>query len=258
NARDAIHGEGIVRIASGNVSLDADAAAALGGHAGDFVCLSVIDSGTGMSPETAAKAAEPFFTTKGLGKGTGLGLVSVVRFARESGGFFALSSAMGAGTSARIYLPRASGKGPQPASTAGGHAVVRGKSEVILVVEDDYYIREIVVQQFKSLGYVVRESASGSAAVELLKTGEPIALVFSDVVLDHGMNGHALAAWISANRPDVKVVLTTGYDPGGDGTDRTSPGLPVVPKPYSLEVVSRVLSEALHGPRNTQSGKADA
>jgi PAS domain S-box-containing protein len=233
NARDAMQGGGSLVIATHNATIDeAEASRRPEARPGEFVALSVADTGHGMPAQVLRRSVEPFFTTKETGKGTGLGLSSVYGFARQSGGFISIESEIGAGTTVSILLPRAAGGPAASAWRPAAEAVPMGDGELILVVEDNAPLRHVTLGRLESLGYAVEEAPSGVEAAEMLKRGLPAALVFSDVVMPGGMSGYDLVQWVRANRPDVKVLLATGYS-GEQATDAGAPlSVTVLAKPY--------------------------
>jgi PAS domain S-box-containing protein len=247
NARDAMPEGGRLEIAARNVALDANASRLHpDARPGFFVGVSVIDTGTGMTPEVLKRAIDPFFTTKEPGKGTGLGLSSLHSFVRQSGGFVTLASEPGKGTIVNFYLPRASNE-PATEHAASVEEIPQGDGELILVVEDDDPVREITLKRLESLGYAVAEARSAPEAIKLLESGEPIDLVFSDVVMPGRMTGYDLARWIAAMKPNIKVVLTTGYNDGDAKADASPVGvkIPVLDKPYSREKLAQTMRRAL-------------
>ena len=198
---------------------------------GEFVALSIADTGCGIARDTIAKIFEPFFTTKDVGKGTGLGLSQVYGFAKQSGGTVTVSSRVGQGAVFTLYLPR-SHEQPQrsaPVRTGDTETVAAGS---VLVVEDNTEVADIATALLNELGYQVTRVASAQTALEVLRSGEQFDLVFSDVVMPGGMNGVELAHQIGKDYPNLPVVLTTGYY---NAVDKPLPrGLPVVRKPYDI------------------------
>lgn len=249
NARDAMPSGGELVIETRNVTLDArvseiDPEA----RPGDYVRISISDTGTGMSKEILQRAMEPFFTTKEPGKGTGLGLSSVFGFAKQSGGFVTLSSRLGAGTTVSLYLPRTAEAEPVASDSASGRDTVpTGDGELILVVEDNDEVREVSLKRLEALGYAVLEARTGPEAIERLNVGEPIELVFTDVVMPGGMTGYDLARWVHANKPHVKVVLTSGYNAGERKRDEREPlgNITTLGKPYTSAQLARSMRAAL-------------
>ena len=212
NARDAMPEGGMLIIGAENTALDEAYAAENPEVApGDYVLLSVTDSGTGMAPDVVRRVFEPFFTTKPVGRGTGLGLSMVFGFVKQSGGHIKIYSEPGHGTAVKVYLPRAepgedsAELGPERAAPA------RGRGETILVVEDDAGVRKFVVTLLADLGYSVREADDGSLALERLRTDAMPDLLLSDVVLPKGVSGPVLARAARALAPDLKVLFMSGY-----------------------------------------------
>jgi CheY-like chemotaxis protein len=212
NARDAMPEGGALIFEAGNV--------AIGGHGrpggpelepGEYVLISVTDTGTGMLPEVLDRAFEPFFTTKEVGKGSGLGLSMVYGFASQSGGRLEIESEPGKGTTAKLYLPQASDNPAAQQRPAEPGLEVIGHGESILVVEDDPSVRELVVGMLASLGYKTLEAAQGNEALEIIDSDQGIDLLFTDVVLPGGMSGLDIAREAVRRRPGLKVVYTTGY-----------------------------------------------
>lgn len=227
NARDAMPGGGTLIIEACNDSCGAEKQTS-----GDRVLIEVTDSGMGMDAATQARAFEPFFSTKGPGHGTGLGLSMVYGFVHQSGGTVALASTLGKGTSMSILLPRAQEHvAALPLRQVA--AMPRG-TERILVVEDNPDVRAVVLDQLKSLGYRVAEVESGDDALrELEQRAEEFDLVLSDVVMPGKIDGVALAEITRARWPDLWVVLTTGFsDVIADGADDRAATFSILRKPY--------------------------
>lgn len=247
NSRDAMPDGGKLTIETANASLDADYAARNAEVApGDYVVLSVSDTGGGMPPVVVERAFEPFFTTKETGKGSGLGLSMIYGFARQSGGHLKIYSEPGHGTTVRLYLPRAkaapSVAAPVPAAASEGQA----GSETILVVEDDAGVRRLAVTQLRSLGYRVLEVSDGMSALALLRDDDSIDLLFTDVVMPGGMTGRQVAEESRRLRPAMKVLFTSGY------TQETifhqgklEPGVHLLSKPYRRDGLARKIREVL-------------
>jgi nitrogen-specific signal transduction histidine kinase/ActR/RegA family two-component response regulator len=247
NARDAMPNGGELTIATGNRQLDADYAHQ---HAevtpGDYAMIEVSDSGSGIPREMLAKVFEPFFTTKASGKGTGLGLSMVYGFIKQSGGHINVYSEVGAGTTVRLYLPRARAatQAQSPAPAALG--TPQGRGETVLAVEDNAGLRRVVVRQLDEIGYQVLEAEDAEAAVAILER-EPVAVLFTDVVLPGGTSGYELARTAIARWPEIKVVLTSGFPDNRTGNGDGRPdNLKLLSKPYRREDIARVLHDALH------------
>ncbi|MCC2974123.1 ATP-binding protein [Massilia sp. IC2-476] len=234
NARDAMPSGGVLRIEARNLTL----AQPPGQLApGDYVRVSVSDTGSGMAPEVLARALDPFYTTKSQGQGTGLGLPQAYAFALQSQGLLQLDSTPGHGTRVEIYLPRA----PQPAATPGAaptHAPLpRGRGSV-LFVEDDALVREAVAHALEEAGFEVLVAHDGEQAVALLDAGARPAVVFSDIVMPGTVSGIDLAAIVRQRDPALPVVLATGY------TEKqpSLPGVQVLAKPYPIERLVALLA----------------
>ena len=245
NARDAMPDGGCIRIATSNFTLDAPSAARLHVDArpGNYVCLAITDDGFGMADDVLGKAMEPFFTTKGPGAGTGLGLASVANFARQTGGFITIESAPERGCTVSIYLPRATMEAAARGLAPGERPPGRGG--FILVVEDDDEVREVTLKRLQLLGYLTIEARTGPEAIERLKSEERIQLVLSDVIMPGGMAGYDVARWVALNKPATKVILCSGYSEGDRGGDEENRGVMTLGKPCTRDELARALSNAL-------------
>jgi nitrogen-specific signal transduction histidine kinase len=250
NARDAMARGGCLTMATANESLDEDYARLNPGvEPGDYVCITVTDTGTGMSPEVRAQIFEPFFTTKEQGKGTGLGLSMVYGFLKQSHGHVAVNSELGHGTTFSLYLPRAVCREPAPAEPdpAGTTLLLRGRGERVLVVEDNPSMRRIAARQLRELGYEVLEAANAAAALTLL-AAEPIDLLFSDVLMPGGASGFDLAREATRRWPQLHIVLTSGFP---NVTQRADMGVPssvrLLGKPYRKDKLGAVIRNMLDG-----------
>jgi PAS domain S-box-containing protein len=212
NARDAMPAGGQLIIETARAQIDADYAAAYADVVpGIYVTLAVTDTGTGMAPEVRRRAFEPFYTTKGPGAGSGLGLSMVYGFVKQSGGHVQLYSELGHGTTVRLYLPARvddAGIGEQRPAAAVARAA---SGETVLVVEDDQRVRRVSVRRLKELGYAVIEAESGPAALAVLDREEPIDLLFTDIVMAGGMTGVELAHEARRRRRELKILFTSGY-----------------------------------------------
>lgn len=211
NARDAMGDDGKLTIETANSHLD-DSYAATHAEvkAGQYVMVAVSDTGSGMVPDTMAKAFEPFFTTKPVNKGTGLGLSQVYGFVKQSGGHVKIYSEPGEGTTIKIYLPRFFGQEEVAISTGRGDNPTAPVTETILVVEDDARVRASTTDALRELGYSVIHVGSGQAALQALAENPGIALLFTDIVMPV-MNGRKLAEEAVARMPQLKVIFTTGF-----------------------------------------------
>jgi PAS domain S-box-containing protein len=236
NARDAMPDGGRLTIETANVQLDeAYPSFSEDVQPGDFAVVSVSDTGIGMSPEVLAKAIDPFFTTKPVGEGTGLGLSVIYGFAKQSRGHLRIHSELGHGTTVKLYLPRALQNAVNLDTST--EEAPRGQGELILVVEDDAIVRSIISDALKDLGYNVLLAADARPAITLLQSDQPIDLLVSDVVLPH-VNGRKLAEMARALRPNLKVLFVSGYAENatfrGDFLD---PGMDMLTKPFALDAL---------------------
>jgi signal transduction histidine kinase len=212
NARDAMPEGGKLTVETANCHVD-DAYASLNPDSspGQYVVISVTDTGTGMDADTMRQAFEPFFTTKPVGRGTGLGLSQVYGFVKQSGGHVKLYSELNVGTTVRMYLPRLQGAAAEASRAPVPLPAESGRQELVLVVEDDEKVRNLSVEMLRELGYQVLEAADGPKALQILEARDDIALLFTDVVLPGGMTGAQVAARAKASHPKLKVLFTTGY-----------------------------------------------
>ena len=247
NARDAMPDGGVLTIETRHITLDPDAAARIPrARSGDFVRLTVSDTGQGMSPEVLKRAMEPFFTTKEQGEGTGLGLATVYGTVQQSEGFVSIESTVGKGTTVDLYFPKAEGRpNKMPAALPAGEPPV-GDGERILVVEDNDKVREATVSRLESLGYAVFQARTGPDAIKLLESGEPVALVFSDIVMPGKMTGYDVVEWIRSKRPELKVVLTSAHSNIPLATSEAVRDIRVLGKPYTRGQLAHAFREALH------------
>lgn len=243
NARDAMPSGGQLVIETRNVPAS-EQEGALADR--DHVLISVTDTGEGMPPDVREKAFEPFFTTKEQGRGTGLGLSTVYGFAEQSGGQATLESAPGKGTTVKLYLPRVIATAETAAAHPSEQIPLSENAETILVVEDNPEVRELTMQRVEGLGYVVCEAENGTAAIELLQNGEHVDLILSDIVMTGGLSGYDLARWVKTEKPEIPVVLTTGY--AEEETKKDPAGLvdaPILRKPYGRAELATALHTAL-------------
>ncbi|HWU75367.1 MAG TPA: PAS domain-containing protein [Rhodanobacter sp.] len=242
NARDAMPEGGVLAIATDNREIAADAVAQGEPGRGEYVCLSVSDNGIGMAPETMAHVFEPFYTTKPIGQGTGLGLSMVYGFARQSGGFVRINSELGAGTTVSVYLPRFHGV-PQerPLSGQPDHPLPASPAKTVLVVDDEAPIRKLVTALLQDQGHRCLQAQDGHAGMQIVTSPEhAVDLLITDVGLP-GMNGRELAARARQARPDLKVLFITGY--ASDAIFDVDPGsgMELLNKPFTLaELAQRV------------------
>jgi CheY-like chemotaxis protein len=240
NARDAMAHGGVLHIEARNVAL-AHPPGTLA--PGDYVRISVSDTGSGMPPDVLARALDPFYTTKGQGQGTGLGLPQAYAFALQSQGLLQIESAPGRGTRVDIYLPRAQHAAPAPVPASPDAPLPRGRGSV-LFVEDDPLVREAVSRALEEAGFEVLLAHDGEQAVALLDSGARPTVVFSDIIMPGTVSGIDLAGIVRQRHPALPVVLATGY------TERQPaiPGVQVLAKPYPIErLVSLLASVAAPG-----------
>jgi len=248
NARDAMPEGGRLTIETGNARLD-DNYAALHSDVkpGQYVMLAVSDTGAGMGADVIAKAFTPFFTTKPLGKGSGLGLSMVYGFVRQSHGHVKIYSELGHGTTVRIYLPRAFGPAIEPAPAEIARRASRG-GEQILVVEDDPDVRALARTLLRSLGYDVVEAATPREALQAVQRHPGLALMLVDVVLPGGMNGPQLMAEIARTRGDIKVLYMSGYTENAIfHHGRLDPGVHLLQKPFTKSELASKVAALLDG-----------
>jgi CheY-like chemotaxis protein len=237
---------GKLTIETDNAQLDsAYAAKSRDVRPGQYVCICVSDTGTGMSKETLERVFEPFFTTKPIGQGTGLGLSMVYGFTRQSDGYTRIYSEVGQGSTVKIYLPRYQGDGdevespervtsaPMP-STAG---------EVVLVVEDEDAVRALVVEVLNELGYRAREAIDGPSALKALEGNDRVDLLVTDVGLP-GLNGRQLADAARQKRPDLKILFMTGYAASAAISGGfLEPGMEMITKPFAIDALAQRVRE---------------
>ena len=213
NARDAMPKGGQLLITTEPARLDAAYANTHPeARAGEFVCLSVTDTGTGIAPEHLPHIFEPFFTTKGVGKGTGLGLATVYGIIQQHQGWVEIASRLGAGSAFKIFLPAIASPPVSLSAPKPIEATPAGGSETILVVEDDDAVRSLTCRLLKKFGYHVKEAASGRQALELWQAHRAeIALLLTDMIMPERMSGRELVEQLQAERPDLKVIFLSGY-----------------------------------------------
>ncbi len=246
NARDAMPNGGSLKLEIANRSISDEQAKPWGASGGDYVVVTLSDTGTGMSSETAARVFEPFFTTKEVGKGTGLGLSQVYGFARQSKGFVTIKSALGIGTSISIHLPRTTDSAGNAMQATAPNDEVEGGTGNILVVEDDEAVRATTVAMLTELGYTTFEAANARSALAILEGGAPVELVFSDIIMPGGMTGVELALEITAKHRKVVVLLTSGYTAQKIVPEHLADEIQLLRKPYTLvELVSAIRDKLL-------------
>ena len=238
NARDAIGDDGAIALAARNV--------VLGGNetpeklTGEFVAVSIADTGHGIAPDTLGKVFDPFFTTKQADKGTGLGLSQVHGFSHQSGGTAVIDSAIGKGTVVTLYLPRTLAA-PEAAPAERADPSPGG---MVLLVEDNAEVAEVGREMLLQLGYTVRPAVDAHAALAALGR-EPFDLVVTDIVMPGGMNGVELARAIRADKPGLPILLVTGYAGSAGG----APEFPVLRKPYRFEQLRQAIADLMGNKR---------
>jgi PAS domain S-box-containing protein len=245
NARDAMPNGGRLMIETANAHLDDEYAA----HnvevtPGDYVCVSVTDSGVGMAPEVVERVFEPFFTTKEIGHGTGLGLSMVYGFVKQSRGHVKIYSEPGHGTRITLYLPRAYVAERAAEKVAESSTAHLSGRETILVVEDSEIVRKVAVSMLRGLGYQVREAEDGPNALAILKEPGQIDLLFTDLIMPNGMDGEELLRRARELRPGLKALFTSGYSEHFlQSRGSADTGVPLISKPYRTPK----LAEAVRG-----------
>jgi two-component system NtrC family sensor kinase len=244
NARDAMPAGGKLTIETANAFLDEAYCENVDGvKAGQYVLISMTDTGAGMSQEVIGRAFDPFFTTKAAGAGTGLGLSQVHGFVRQSGGHIRIYSEVGEGTTVKIYLPRSFASASEAQSETKIPESRKGQLETVLVVEDDPDVRSFVTDTLRGLNYKVLEAAGGETALALVHQPGPIDLLLTDVVMP-GMNGRTLSEAAQQHRPHLKILYMTGYSRNAIvHQGRLDPGVALIQKPFS----ESALAARVHG-----------
>ncbi|HMF24133.1 MAG TPA: PAS domain S-box protein [Pseudolabrys sp.] len=247
NSRDAMPEGGSITVAGENVTLHGHET--IEGIRGEFVAMSVTDTGVGIPPEILSKIFEPFFTTKNPGKGTGLGLSQAYGFAQQSSGALAVRSRVRQGTTVTIYLPRS--HEPVAVVVAEPPRQLPGRGETILVVEDNPEVKAVAVTLLEQLNYRTVAVDDAKAALNFLSAGAPVDLVFTDVMLPGDVDGVALALAINKRHPQVPVLLTSGYAKALNARH----GLPILRKPYQIGALAEAVRATLDtGPADVQAG----
>jgi PAS domain S-box-containing protein len=262
NARDAMPAGGKLAIGTRNTKIDAVSSRYLDLKPGEYVCMTVADTGSGMTADVIARAFDPFFTTKPIGQGTGLGLSMVYGFAKQSDGHVRIDSVPGQGATVELYLPRHAGSAeateldaaaavsPHPLSSPGGESVlaqdedqVRGEwsdaqAGTVLVIEDETAVRQLVLDVLADLGLAALAASDAAAALKILQSNARVDLVVTDVGLP-GMNGRALADAARKLRPDLKFLLITGYaETAALARGFLAPGMTMVTKPFAVDALA--------------------
>jgi len=230
------------RFEGGMIAQDSDL------KAGQYVCIAVSDTGTGMDRATIARAFEPFFTTKPTGQGTGLGLSMIYGFARQSEGQANIYSELGHGTTLKLYLPRYRGDAEDEADGEATAELPRTEAgEVVLVVEDEPVVRGLIVEVLGGLGYRAIEAADGPAGLAILQGTHRIDLLVTDIGLP-GLNGRQVADAARIARPDLKVLFMTGYaENAALASGFLEPGMALITKPFAMDVLANRIRDIIEG-----------
>ncbi|HVF37664.1 MAG TPA: response regulator [Sphingomicrobium sp.] len=250
NARDAMPDGGTLTIETCNTRLDSSYAADQRDvQPGQYICICVTDTGSGMSKETMEKAFEPFFTTKPIGQGTGLGLSMIYGFTRQSDGYARIYSELGSGSTIKLYLPRyygeADGVEEQQGQLTDAHRAAAG--EVVLVIEDETTVRELVVDVLGEMGYRAIEAADGPSGLKLLQSGMHLDLLITDIGLP-GLNGRQVVDAARPQRPDLKVLFMTGYAENATiANGFLEPGMEMITKPFAIETLATRIRDMIGG-----------
>jgi CheY-like chemotaxis protein/anti-sigma regulatory factor (Ser/Thr protein kinase) len=241
NARDAMPDGGRLQIACENRQADAgNAPGDLAG--GDYVTVSVSDTGIGMSEATLAQAFEPFFTTKEAGRGSGMGLSMVQGFVAQSGGTVQIASSLGKGTTVKLWLPQAEGRSTVSVSAEPGEFVIGPRRARILICDDDGDVLSLVGALLRDLGHTVWEAPNPALALKILERERPVDLLLVDFAMPE-MNGRSLIDRAGAYQPGLKTLLMTGYAEALRNNGMS--GIPVLPKPFKAAELSRRVAEIL-------------
>jgi len=249
NARDAMPRGGQLQVSISVADIQKSCSTQNGdARPGRFVCLTATDTGCGIAPEILDRIFEPFFTTKEVGKGTGLGLATVYGIVKQHGGWIEVESKLGQGSTFRVYFPAVGDKDEQPAEQTADLAV-RGGTETILVVEDEQLVRDLVCNLLRGYGYRILAAASGAQALEVWRENRSqISLVVTDVVMPGAVNGRELAERLWLDRPDLKVILTSGYSADVAGREWVvGHGLNYLQKPYHPRSLALAVRACLDG-----------
>ena len=244
NARDAMPDGGVLQIETRNVVEDGSLVPEC--PPGSYVRLSVVDTGCGMTPEVRDRVFEPFFTTKDVGKGTGLGLSMVYGFVRQSGGYITVKSALGAGTTVDLYLPKATQARETEPEYVQSESAPTG-TERILIVEDDDDLLEVTSEALTSLGYRVSRARDGAEALRILHSGQPFELLLSDITMPNGVNGVELAREAKRMSKDIKILLSSGYAANVLERHDALGEFPIMEKPFRPSDLGRRLRSILDG-----------
>jgi CheY-like chemotaxis protein len=242
NARDAMPDGGRLIIETANAVLDNQGSTDNFLSSGDFIALCVTDTGTGMTPEVVSRAFDPFYTTKPIGQGTGLGLSMIHGFARQSGGTVRIESKMGRGTTMRLYFPRYYGVLEDPQVAPDVTPTPAAAGETVLIIDDEEAVRMLAAETLEAAGYRVLQAAQGGDGLKILQSAVAVDLLVTDVGLAGGINGRQVADAARISRPGLKVLFITGYAEHAVISDGVlEPGMRVITKPFALaDLASKV------------------
>ncbi|MFG5776014.1 ATP-binding protein [Comamonas sp. J-3] len=256
NARDAmVPSGGHLTIATANITLDAHDAVVHDLLPGQYVTLSVTDTGTGIPAELLDRIFDPFFTTKPTGQGTGLGLSMVYGFVRQSGGQVRVASVLGRGTTMCLYFPRYFGEGEAMEPNERTAVAHQGHGKHIVLIEDEATIRAVLAEVLQEAGYQVSTAEDGPSGLQILQRGGSVDMLVTDVGLPGGLNGRQVADAARVTRPLLKVLFITGYaDKAAVGNGLLEPGMEVLTKPFELSDLTDKL-EAMFAPPSQQPGR---
>jgi PAS domain S-box-containing protein len=249
NARDAMPSGGQLTVETCNADLDGKYVARMRDiRPGQYVCISVSDTGSGMSPEVISRAFDPFFTTKPLGQGTGLGLSMIYGFAHQSEGYVKIYSEIGKGTTVKLYLPRHDGTDEARTDSPAEVVPEAVSGETVLLVEDDVVVRALIRETLAELGYRAMEAEDGPAGIRILESTERIDLLVTDIGLP-GLNGRQVADRGRELRPGLKVLFMTGYaENAALASGFLDHGMEMITKPFAMDLLARRLRDIVEGP----------
>jgi CheY-like chemotaxis protein len=241
---------GKITIETANRWMDQRAAEQRGLEPGQYISLSVSDTGTGMPPDIIAKAFDPFFTTKPIGQGTGLGLSMIYGFAKQSGGSTAIYSEVGQGTTVCVYLPRHMGETDSEELNQDVEDGLRAEAgETVLVVDDEPTVRMLVAEVLTDLGYTAIEAPDGAAGLKIVNSDARIDLLVTDVGLPGGMNGRQVADAARSIRPGLKILFITGYAENAVlSHGHLDAGMHVLTKPFAMDALALRIRDLIEGP----------
>jgi signal transduction histidine kinase/CheY-like chemotaxis protein len=244
NARDAMPHGGTIVISTTFHHIESDHEAELIGlKKVDYVVLTVSDTGTGMTPDVLAKVFEPFYTTKPIGQGTGLGLSMVYGYMKQAKGTVQILSEPGKGTRVHLYMPCYKGDAGALLGVSKTESPL-GAGEIVLVVEDESVVRSLIIEVLHELGYRTLEATDAQEAIPLLESNQRIDLMISDVGLP-GMNGRQLADYARVSRPDLKILFATGYAEGSNISGYLAPDMEIIAKPFAIDALANKIREML-------------